>query len=112
MNRRVNKCIRTYERKKCKEAVVPVPKVVISSLDIMKGRNRVLLNNNSNIIEEKDVDNDSMYNDPFETTFDRLIKNARYEILLLLYCIIIINRIVCLIEFHHLCQRHIMIQHY
>ncbi|XP_071861051.1 haspin isoform X1 [Bombus fervidus] len=77
MNQRVNKCIRTYERKKFKEAVVPVPKMVISSSDNMKSRNRVLLNDNSNIIEEKDADNDSMYNDPFETTFDRLIKNAR-----------------------------------
>lgn len=112
MNQRVNKCIRTYERKKCKEAVVLVPKMVISSLNNMKSRNCVLLNDNSNIIEEKDVDNDSMYNDPFETTFDRLFKNARYEILLLLYCITIINRIVCLIELYHLCQRHIMIQYY
>ncbi|XP_060813689.1 uncharacterized protein LOC132905941 isoform X2 [Bombus pascuorum] len=77
MNQRVKKCIRTYERKKFKEAVVPVPKIVISSLDNMKSRNRVLLNDDSNIIEEKDVDNDSLYNDPFETTFDRLIKNAR-----------------------------------
>ncbi|XP_043583360.1 uncharacterized protein LOC122568084 isoform X2 [Bombus pyrosoma] len=77
MNQRVNKCIRTYERKKFKEAVVPVPKMVISSLDNMKSRSPVLLNDNSNIIEEKNVDNDSTYNDPFETTFDKLIKNAR-----------------------------------
>lgn len=70
MNRRFNKPIRTYERKKIREVVISIPK--INNSDDVNNKNNALLNQNSN--EES---NDSMYDDPFETTFDRLLKNMR-----------------------------------
>lgn len=70
MNCRFNKPIRTYERKKFREVVISTPK--INNLDDANNKNNALLNKNLN--EES---NDSMYDDPFETTFDRLLKNTR-----------------------------------
>lgn len=70
MNRRFNKPIRTYERKKFREVVILTPK--INNSNDANNKNNALLNKNLN--EES---TDSMYDDPFETTFDRLLKNTR-----------------------------------
>lgn len=70
MNRRFNKPIRTYERKKFREVVILTSK--INNSNDVNNKNNALLNKNSN--EES---SDSMYDDPFETTFDRLLKNTR-----------------------------------
>ncbi|KOX69838.1 Putative serine/threonine-protein kinase haspin like protein [Melipona quadrifasciata] len=75
MFHRFNKSIRTYERNKLKEVKILVPKIIVPSIDEIKTRNPVSSNENLDETEEK-VD-DSLYNDPFETTFDRLLKNAR-----------------------------------
>ncbi|KAK1128327.1 hypothetical protein K0M31_002795 [Melipona bicolor] len=75
MFHRFNKSIRTYERNKLKEVKILVPKIIVPSIDENKTRNPVSSNENLDETEKK-VD-DSLYNDPFETTFDRLLKNAR-----------------------------------
>ncbi|KAK9303159.1 hypothetical protein QLX08_005104 [Tetragonisca angustula] len=75
MFRRFNKSIRTYERKKLKEVKILIPKVIVPSINEIKTRSPISSNENLDEIE-KEVD-DSLYNDPFETTFDRLLKNAR-----------------------------------
>ncbi|CAD1468461.1 unnamed protein product, partial [Heterotrigona itama] len=75
MYRRFNKSIRTYERKKLKEMKTSIPKVIVSSINKTKNRNHVSPNENLN--KTGNEVNDSIYNDPFETTFDKLLKNAR-----------------------------------
>ncbi|XP_076766925.1 haspin [Xylocopa sonorina] len=64
MYHQMKKPIRTYERKKFNEVVISLPKLPIT-----------VSTNIDN--EEKKVDDNSIGNDPFDTTFDRLLKNAR-----------------------------------
>lgn len=75
MFRRFNKSIRTYERKKLKEVKISIPKVIVPSINEIKTRSPI--SSNENLDETEKEVNDSLYNDPFETTFDRLLKNAR-----------------------------------
>ncbi|XP_054004826.1 uncharacterized protein LOC128890400 isoform X1 [Hylaeus anthracinus] len=60
--------IRTYGRKKCEERIIPMQKIHISTATI----------NNSSIKKELS-NNDSIFYDPFETTFDRLVKNTKTQ---------------------------------
>lgn len=72
---RFNKSIRTYERKKLKEVKISIPKVIVPSIN--KSKTRSCVSPNENLEETENKVDVSMYNDPFETTFDKLLKNAR-----------------------------------
>ncbi|CAK9825332.1 Serine/threonine-protein kinase haspin homolog [Anthophora retusa] len=77
MNCRFNKPIRTYGKNKIREVIIPIPKLVVSTLYNVDNEKCVSLSKESDEIAKKKVDDDSKYNDTFETTFDRLLKNAR-----------------------------------
>ncbi|OAD62606.1 Putative serine/threonine-protein kinase haspin like protein [Eufriesea mexicana] len=68
------KPVRTYGRKK--EVIISIPKLVIPSSDNNENKNHVPANKNINRTETEEVDN-SLIDDPFETTFDKLFKNMR-----------------------------------
>lgn len=75
--------IRTYGKKKCKEVIIPVQKLHISTTNNIYNNDCNSINGELSVTEKKDNSNNSVFYDPFDTTFDRLIKNTRYEILLL-----------------------------
>ncbi|XP_076376964.1 haspin isoform X2 [Megalopta genalis] len=68
--------IRTYGRGKCKEVSVSLQKLRIpeihSSKEIHTPANQEL-----NLTEKENDCNNSLFHDPFETTFDRLLKDTR-----------------------------------
>ncbi|XP_017797465.1 PREDICTED: uncharacterized protein LOC108578612, partial [Habropoda laboriosa] len=77
MNRRFNNPVRTYGRNKINEVIISVPKLVVSTLHNVDNKKCVLLNEKSDEIAKKEINDDSKYYDVFETTFDKLLKNAR-----------------------------------
>ncbi|CAL7944658.1 unnamed protein product [Xylocopa violacea] len=77
MNHQIKKPIRTYERKKFKEVVIPLTKLLIPASANIDNKNQVSLSKECNGNEEKKIDDNSVGDDPFDTTFDRLLKNAR-----------------------------------
>lgn len=72
--------MRTYSRKGCKELAISLEKLHIPRINNVWNKSRISLKEDSSAPGIKKANNDSMYYDPFDTTFDRLVKNARYEI--------------------------------
>lgn len=81
MNRQFPKPIRTYERKKCKNVAVIYPNLHIESPNDVDSKNPISFKKKLIDVERKKANDDSMSDDPFDTTFDRLVRNARYAIL-------------------------------
>ncbi|XP_017883938.1 uncharacterized protein LOC108627272 [Ceratina calcarata] len=75
MNRKLMQSVRTYERKKSKEVIIPLRRVDDSTFDSIRNV-CVPLTKKSNAIDEESG-NDNSVHDPFDTTFDRLLKNTR-----------------------------------
>ncbi|XP_076181346.1 haspin isoform X2 [Ptiloglossa arizonensis] len=69
--------IRTYGKKKCKEVIIPVQKLHISTTNNIYNNDCNSINGELSVTEKKDNSNNSVFYDPFDTTFDRLIKNTR-----------------------------------
>ncbi|XP_076231333.1 haspin [Calliopsis andreniformis] len=77
--------IRTYERKRCKQVVIPLEKLHISEINNVCNANCISLKGDSSTTEIKEVNDDSC-RDPFDTTFDRLAKKAKAKIQALKTC--------------------------
>ena len=76
MNRKLP--IRTYERKKCKEITISIERLHISTANSTSNvPARAPLKHVSNAIETIELNDNSLHYDPFDTTFDRLARNAR-----------------------------------
>ena len=76
MNRKLP--IRTYERKKCKEITISIERLHISTVNSTSNvPESALLKRVSNARETNAPNDNSLHYDPFDTTFDRLARNAR-----------------------------------
>ncbi|XP_078050316.1 haspin isoform X2 [Augochlora pura] len=67
--------IRTYGREKCKEVSVCLKKIHIPVIHISE-ETHAPANQELNLIEKENDSNNSLFHDPFETTFDRLLKDT------------------------------------
>ena len=78
MNRKLP--IRTYERKRCKEVTTSIERLHISTGNSTSNvPERTPLKHVSGAIETNERNDNSLHYDPFDTTFDRLAKNARSQ---------------------------------
>lgn len=79
MNRKLP--IRTYERKRCKEITISIERLHISTASSTSNvPERAPLKHASNAIETNEPSDNSLHYDPFDTTFDRFARRARYEV--------------------------------
>ncbi|XP_003706658.3 haspin isoform X1 [Megachile rotundata] len=77
MSRQFSKPIRTYERKKRNDVAVVFPNSHTESYNKLGNNKRTSLRKRLNEAEKEEVNDNSLYYDPFDTTFDRLAKAAR-----------------------------------
>ncbi|XP_076665515.1 haspin [Andrena cerasifolii] len=78
MNRKLP--IRTYERKRCKEITISIERLHISTANSTSNvSERAPLKHVLNAIETNEPNDNSLHYDPFDTTFDRLARNARHQ---------------------------------
>nr|XP_031838811.1 uncharacterized protein LOC116429706 isoform X1 [Nomia melanderi]XP_031838812.1 uncharacterized protein LOC116429706 isoform X1 [Nomia melanderi] len=66
--------IRTYGRNKCKEVTISLQKLNISTINKLTSTS---FKKESVTVDKKSDSNDSLFHDPFETTFDRLLKDTK-----------------------------------